>query len=193
MRIILLGPPGSGKGTQATRIVEAFHIAHLSTGDMLRAQVRANTETGKRASEIMKGGGLVPDQLILEIVEERIAQPDCRNGFALDGFPRTIAQAEALDDYLKTEKLELDHVIELRVAEQILLDRVMARAEQARQQGHAVRADDNLGALKIRLDAYNQETAPLIEYYRSKRILWTIDGLRPIDAVTQDIFNALKN
>jgi adenylate kinase len=193
MRIILLGPPGSGKGTQATRIVEAFHIAHLSTGDMLRAQVRANTETGKRASEIMKGGGLVPDQLILEIVEERIAQPDCRNGFALDGFPRTIAQAEALDDYLKTEKLELDHVIELRVAEQILLDRVMARAEQARQQGHAVRADDNRDALKIRLDAYNQETAPLIEYYRSKQILWTIDGLQPIDAVTHNIFKALKN
>jgi adenylate kinase len=193
MRIILLGPPGSGKGTQATRIIEAFHIAHLSTGEMLRAQVRANTETGKRASEVMKGGGLVPDQLILEIVEERIAQPDCRNGFVLDGFPRTIAQAEALDDYLKTEKLDLDHVIELKVAEEILLDRVMARAEQAKLQGHAVRADDNLGALKIRLDAYNQETAPLIEYYRSKRILWTIDGLRPIDAVTQDIFNALKN
>ena len=193
MRIILLGPPGSGKGTQATRIIEAFHIAHLSTGEMLRAQVRANTETGKRASEVMKGGGLVPDQLILEIVEERIAQPDCRNGFALDGFPRTIAQAEALDDYLKTEKLELDHVIELRVAEQILLDRVMARAEQARQQGHAVRADDNRDALKIRLDAYNQETAPLIEYYRSKQILWTIDGLQPIDAVTHNIFKALKN
>jgi adenylate kinase len=193
MRIILLGSPGSGKGTQATRIIEAFDIAHLSTGEMLRAQVRANTETGKRASEVMKGGGLVPDQLILEIVEERIAQPDCRNGFVLDGFPRTIAQAEALDDHLRTEKLDLDHVIELKVAEEILLDRVMARAEQAKRHGHTMRADDNRDALKIRLDAYNQEAAPLIEYYRSKQVLWTIDGLRPINAATQDIFNALKN
>ena len=108
-------------------------------------------------------------------------------------IPRTIAQAEALDDYLKTEKLDLDHVIELKVAEEILLDRVMARAKQAKRQGHTMRADDNRDALKIRLDAYNQETAPLIEYYRSKQVLWTIDGLRPINAVTQDIFNALKN
>jgi adenylate kinase len=193
MRMILLGPPGSGKGTQAARIVEAFRVAHLSTGEMLRAEVGASTEIGRQAKAIMGQGGLVPDDLILVVEEERISKPDCRSGFVLDGFPRTISQAEALDKYLEEKNLELDHVIELKVAEEILLERVMSRVQQAKRSGQAVRADDNRDALKLRLDAYNQETAPLIEYYQSKRILTSIDGLQAIDVVIKDVLRALED
>jgi len=192
MRIVLLGPPGAGKGTQAERIVQKFNVVHLSTGDMLRAAVREQTETGKKAKDIMAQGGLVPDDLVVAAVEERISQADAAHGFVLDGFPRTIFQAEAFDAYLSERALDLDHVIELRVDEDKLLDRVEARAHQAKKLGKPVRADDNRDALKIRLDAYYQETAPLIDYYRSRHTLRSIDGLQPIDAVTNDIFKTLN-
>jgi len=158
---------------------------------MLRSAVREQTEIGKQAKDIMAQGGLVPDDLVVAAVEERISRPDAAHGFVLDGFPRTIFQAEAFDAYLHARTLDIDHVIELRVDEEMLLDRVETRARQARKLGHPVRADDNREALKIRLDAYFQETAPLIDYYRSRRTLRSIDGLQPIDAVTGDIFKAL--
>jgi adenylate kinase len=135
---------------------------------------------------------LVPDELVVAVVEERISQPDADRGFILDGFPRTIAQAEAFDSYLEANSLNLDHVLELRVEEEVLLDRVVTRARQAREKGQAVRADDNAAAFKTRLDAYNQETAPLIEYYRSKKVLRSVDGLQSVAEVTKDIFEALK-
>jgi adenylate kinase len=193
MRIVLLGPPGAGKGTQAERIVKEFRLLHLSTGDMLRTAVREQTEIGKKAKEIMKRGELVPDDLVVSAVEERISRPDAARGFVLDGFPRTIFQAEAFDAYLTAGSLDLDHVIELRVDEAILLDRVETRARQAKELGRPVRSDDNREALKIRLDAYYQETAPLIEYYGSKHVLRSVDGLQSIDAVTHDIVKALNN
>jgi adenylate kinase len=192
MRIVLLGPPGAGKGTQAQRIIEKFGIPHLSTGDMLRAAVHAETGIGRKAKQIMAEGKLVPDELVVATVIERIAQPDAKRGFVLDGFPRTIGQAAAFDDLLHTETAQLDRVIELRADEEILLDRIETRAREARQNGRTVRADDNHEALKVRLDAYNEQTAPLIEYYRSKGILRSIDGLREIDAVTQDVFRAIE-
>jgi len=191
MRIVLLGPPGAGKGTQAQRITERFDIAHLSTGDMLRAAVRAETAVGRKAKEIMAEGNLVPDDLVVAVVVERISQPDSKRGFILDGFPRTIGQATAFDGLLRAEAIELDCVIELRADEKILLDRIETRAREAAQRGQAVRADDNHEALKVRLDAYREQTAPLIEYYRSKGILKSVDGLRTIDDVTRDVFRAI--
>jgi adenylate kinase len=191
MRIVLLGPPGAGKGTQAQRIVERFGIPHLSTGDMLRAAVQAETGIGRKAKAIMAEGKLVPDHLVVAVVIERISQPDSKHGFVLDGFPRTIGQAVAFDDLLHTEAAELDRVIELRADEKILLDRITARVREAKDRGQAVRADDNAEALKIRLHAYNEQTAPLVHYYRSRGVLKTVDGLQAIDAVTHDLFQAI--
>ena len=192
MRVVLLGPPGAGKGTQAENIVGKYGVLHLSTGDMLRSAVRKQTDLGKKAKDVMARGELVPDELVVAVVEERISQPDADRGFILDGFPRTIAQAKAFDSYLEANSLNLDHVLELRVEEEVLLDRVVTRARQAREKGQAVRADDNAAAFKTRLDAYNQETAPLIEYYRSKKVLRSVDGLQSVAEVTKDIFEALK-
>jgi adenylate kinase len=192
MRIVVLGPPGAGKGTQASRIAEKLDIPHLSTGDMLRAAVQSRTCIDKKAKAVMERGELVPDQLVVAAVIERIARSDARRGFVLDGFPRTIAQAEAFDDLLHTRGLELDHAIELQVDEQILLTRVMARAREARERGEQVRADDNHETLRIRLDAYKKQTAPLIDYYRSKDILKSIDGLQPIDTVTENVFRVIR-
>jgi len=191
MRIVLLGPPGAGKGTQAKRIIERFGIPHLSTGDMLRAAVHAETGIGRKAKQIMAEGKLVPDHLVVAAVIERISQPDSKYGFVLDGFPRTIAQAVAFDDLLLTEAVELDRVIELRADERILLDRIKMRAQEAKDRGQPVRADDTPEALKIRLDAYNEQTAPLVQYYRSKGILKSVDGLQDIDAVTREVFQAI--
>ena len=188
MRIVLLGPPGAGKGTQAKRITDAYNIPHLSTGDMLRAAASAETNIGKKVKETMASGKLVPDPLVLAAVIARIAQSDARHGFVLDGFPRTILQAVAFDDLLHTEGVELDHVIELHVDEEVLLDRIVTRAREAAQAGGAVRADDNHEALKVRIDAYREQTAPLIDYYRSRNVLKSVDGLQPVDAVTEQIF-----
>jgi adenylate kinase len=191
MRIVLLGPPGAGKGTQAQRIVERFGIPHLSTGDMLRAAVQEETGIGRKAKAIMAEGKLVPDHLVVAVMIERISQPGSKHGFVLDGFPRTIGQAVAFDDLLRTEAAELDRVIELRVDENILLDRITARVREAKDRRQAIRADDNAEALKIRLHAYNEQTAPLVHYYRSRGVLKTVDGLQAIDAVTHDLFQAI--
>ena len=191
MRIVLLGPPGAGKGTQASRIGEKLDIPHLSTGEMLRAAVRSGTDIGKTADAVMERGELVPDELIVAVVIERIAQPDATHGFVLDGFPRTIAQAEAFDDLLHAAQLTLDHAIELKIDEKILLDRILNRAREAHQAGAIARGDDNREALEVRLGVYNQQTAPLIEYYRSKSILRTIDGLQVVDDVQADILKAV--
>ena len=191
MRIVLLGPPGAGKGTQAQRIVEKFGILHLSTGEMLRAAAQTETGIGCTVKQFMAEGKLVPDDLVTAAVNQRISQPDAKPGFVLDGFPRTISQAVTFDDLLRKETVELDHVIELRADEKILLDRILTRAQEAKDRGHGVRADDNRETLKVRLEAYKEQTAPLIEYYRSKGVLRSIDGLQPIDAVTHDVFQAI--
>jgi adenylate kinase len=183
MRLILLGPPGAGKGTQAQKLVDKFGIIQLSTGDMLRAAVKAETPTGLQVKDIMARGDLCPDSLVVEAVADRISQPDAHNGFILDGFPRTVAQAEALDRMLKEKGLELDTVIELKVDEDALLHRIEKRVAEMAARGEPLRADDNAEALKKRLDAYRRQTAPLIGYYSSKRMLKTLDGMAPIDEV----------
>lgn len=193
MRIVLLGPPGAGKGTQAQSIVKRYGILHLSTGDMLRAAAQADTTIGRQIKQTMASGALVSDQLVIAAVIERISQDDARKGFILDGFPRTVSQAVTFDDLLQTEHSELDHVIELRVDEKILLDRILVRAKEAKEQGIAQRADDNHESLKVRLDAYRAQTAPVIDYYRARGILRSIDGLQPIDQVAAELFKAIDH
>jgi adenylate kinase len=191
MRLILLGPPGAGKGTQAQRLVEKHGIVQLSTGDMLRAAVGAGTPVGLKAKDIMARGDLVPDEVVVGIVSERIDQPDARNGFILDGFPRTVPQAEALDRMLAAKGLKLDAVIEIRVDEQALLDRIATRIAQMQARGENVRPDDNPESLKTRLRAYRVQTAPLLDYYGKKGLLRSVDGMAAIDAVTQGVDRAL--
>jgi adenylate kinase len=184
MRLILLGPPGAGKGTQAQRLVEAYGIVQLSTGDMLRAAVSAGTSVGLEAKSLMEAGSLVPDALVIKIVDERTNELDAQKGFILDGFPRTVAQAEALDVMLAAKKLKLDAVIELKVDETKLVDRIVKRADEAKAAGHPVRKDDDAEVFKTRLAAYHQQTAPLSQYYGSKGALKTVDGMQDMDSVT---------
>jgi adenylate kinase len=184
MRLILLGPPGAGKGTQAQRLVDRYGIVQLSTGDMLRAAVKAETPTGLQVKDIMARGDLCPDTLVVDAVADRISQPDAHRGFILDGFPRTVAQAEALDRMLEEKGLELDAVIELRVDEAILLQRIEKRVAETAARGEPLRADDNAEALKKRLDAYRRQTAPLIGYYAGRGMLRSIDGMAPIEEVS---------
>ncbi|GLR95935.1 MULTISPECIES: adenylate kinase [Bradyrhizobium] len=191
MRIILLGPPGSGKGTQAQLLVQRYGIVQLSTGEMLRAAVAAGTPVGLKAKEIMASGGLVPDEVVVGIISDRIDQPDARNGFILDGFPRTVPQAEALDELLKQKHLKLDAVIELRVNESALLNRVETRVAQMRERGEEVRVDDTPEVLTKRLASYRSQTEPLIHYYSERRKLSTIDGMMAIDEVTRAIHRQL--
>jgi adenylate kinase len=192
MRLILLGPPGAGKGTQAARLVEKYRIAHLSTGDMLRAAIAAETPIGLKAKDIMAGGALVPDEVVVGIIADRIEQPDCANGFILDGFPRTVPQAEALDALLKRKKLKLDAVVQLLVNEAILLQRVENRIAQMKERGEAIRADDNVEALAKRLEVYRGQTEPLVHYYGDRRMLATVDGMKSIDEVTGEIGRILR-
>ncbi len=187
MRLILLGPPGSGKGTQAQRLVQQYGIVQLSTGDMLRAAVAAQTPIGLKAKDIMAAGGLVPDDVVVGIIADRIEQPDAANGFILDGFPRTVPQAEALDALLKQKQMTLDAVIELRVNEGVLLERVERRAAETRARGEAVRPDDTPEVLTKRLASYRDQTEPLIHYYSDHRMLATVDGMMPIEQVTEEI------
>lgn len=187
MRLILLGPPGAGKGTQAQRLVEKHGIVQLSTGDMLRAAVKAETPIGLRAKDIMARGELVPDDVVIGIIEERIEQPDAAKGFILDGFPRTVAQAEALDRLLAKKGLKLDAAVELEVDDAILLQRIEKRVAEMQARGEPVRADDNAESLKKRLDAYHAQTAPLSHYYRRKGLLKVTDGMASIDEVTEAI------
>lgn len=191
MRIILLGPPGSGKGTQAQLLVQRYGIVQLSTGEMLRAAVAAGTPVGLKAKEIMASGGLVPDEIVVGIISDRIDQPDAKNGFILDGFPRTVPQAEALDELLKHKHLKLDAVIELRVNESALLSRVETRVAQMRERGEEVRVDDTPEVLTKRLASYRSQTEPLIHYYSERRKLSTIDGMMAIDEVTRAIHRQL--
>ena len=191
MRLILLGPPGSGKGTQAQRLVHKHGIVQLSTGEMLRAAVAAGTPVGLKAKEIMASGGLVPDDVVVGIISDRIDQPDARNGFILDGFPRTVPQAEALDELLRRKHLKLDAVIELRVNESALLNRVETRVAQMRERGEEVRVDDTPEVLTKRLASYRSQTEPLIHYYSERRKLSTIDGMMAIDEVTRAIHRQL--
>jgi adenylate kinase len=191
MRLILLGPPGAGKGTQAQRLVEKYGIVQLSTGDMLRAAVKAGTPVGLKAKDIMARGELVPDEVVVAIVADRIEEPDAHNGFILDGFPRTVPQAEALERMLAAKGLGLDAVVQLKVDEGILLKRIENRIEEMRRRGEPVRADDNAEALKKRLDAYRVQTAPLIDHYAKKSALRSVDGMAPIPAVSEAIDRAL--
>lgn len=191
MRLILLGPPGAGKGTQAQHLVQRHGIVQLSTGDMLRAAVKAGTPVGLKAKDIMASGGLVPDEVVVGIIADRIEEPDARNGFILDGFPRTVPQAEALDKLLKSKGLALDAVIELRVNEGALLRRVETRISEMKARGEAVRADDTPEVLSQRLANYRAQTEPLVDYYAEKRKLATIDGMKSIEEVTADIKRVL--
>lgn len=192
MRLILLGPPGAGKGTQAKLLVERYGIVPLSTGDMLRAAVAAGTPVGLKAKDIMAGGGLVPDDVVIGIIADRIAEPDAATGFILDGFPRTVPQAEALDQLLKERGLKLDAVVELRVNESALLQRVEARVAQMEARGETVRIDDTPEVLSKRLAAYRALTEPLVHYYSERRALLTIDGMMTIDEVTKEIDRVLS-
>ena len=187
MRLILLGPPGAGKGTQAQRLVSKYGIVQLSTGDMLRAAVAAGTAIGLKAKAIMDAGQLVPDDVVVAIIADRIDQPDAKRGFVLDGFPRTVPQAEALDRLLAERGLALDAVIELKVDEGILLDRIATRVKEMTARGEKLRADDNPEVLKGRLEAYRALTAPLVDYYAGMGALKTVDGMAPIDTVTAAI------
>ena len=183
MNIILFGAPGAGKGTQAKRLVEARGLVQLSTGDMLRDAIDARTELGLRAKEIMDRGDLVSDEIILGMIAERMDSPDCANGVILDGFPRTVAQAEGLDAMLEERGLALDHVIEISVDEDALFARIENRAAET----GGSRADDNAETLRKRLAVYHENTAPLLPYYDGKGLLKTVDGMNSIDEVGQAI------
>ncbi|HUZ67162.1 MAG TPA: adenylate kinase [Beijerinckiaceae bacterium] len=193
MRLLLLGPPGAGKGTQATRLVTKYGIPQLSTGDMLRAAVLAGTPVGLQAKAIMEAGKLVSDGVVVAIVADRIEEKDCHAGFILDGFPRTVAQAEALDAMLKRKGVKLDAVLELKVDEKSLLNRIEKRARDMLAAGEVVRADDNATAFKIRLEAYRAQTAPVSAHYARKGKLVTIPGMAPIDVVSHAIDEALEH
>lgn len=187
MNLILLGPPGAGKGTQAEILIKSLGIPQLSTGDMLRAAVKAGTEVGKQADKVMKAGGLVSDAIVIGIIADRITQDDCAKGFILDGFPRTLAQADALEQMLTTKQRKLDAVIEFRVDDGILASRVEKRAKDTIAAGGKPRPDDTAEALKTRLMAYYRETSPLIGYYHAKGLLRSVDGMAPIEDVSKAI------
>ncbi len=192
MRLILVGPPGAGKGTQAAHLVEKYGIPQLSTGDMLRAAVAARTPVGLKAKEVMDSGGLVSDEIVVGIIRDRIGEDDARDGFILDGFPRTLAQAEALDGMLEENALTLNAVIELRVDQSKLVDRIIKRAEDAKAAGQDVRKDDDPEVFKQRLEAYNRDTAVVVPYYEKTGLLSVIDGMQSIEEVTSSIESVLQ-
>ena len=193
MRLIFLGPPGAGKGTQAKLLTEAHGIPQLSTGDMLRAAVAAGTDVGKRAKAVMDAGQLVSDAIVNEIVSDRIDSADCARGFILDGYPRTVPQAEALDRILAGKGIALDAVIELKVDEDALVKRMENRVAETIAAGGTVRSDDNPEAFKRRLAEYREKTAPLSNYYASTGKLQTVDGMASLEAVRAEIAGILEN
>jgi adenylate kinase len=192
MRLILLGPPGAGKGTQAQYLVAKYGLVQLSTGDMLRAAVKADTPLGRQVGEIMARGALCPDDIVVSIVEQRVGQPDARKGFILDGFPRTEPQAEALDRMLAKHGHALDAVVQLKVDEAALMRRIESRVAEMTARGEALRPDDNAEVLHNRLAAYRTQTEPLIAYYRRHGVLRTIDGMAPIPEVSRQIERVLS-
>ena len=214
MNLVLLGPPGAGKGTQAKLIEEKYGLIHLSTGDMLREAIASGSELGKQVKEIVESGALVPDTTIIQMIEARIAAPDCAKGFILDGFPRTVRQAEALDGMLERKHLKIDHVIELKVDDDALVKRISGRFSCAacgagyhdafkRPKTEGVcddcggkefsrRKDDNPETVKARLEAYHAQTAPILPYYRERAVLRTVDGMADFDGVTVQIVAALQ-
>lgn len=191
MRLILLGPPGAGKGTQAARLVQKHGIVQLSTGDMLRAAVAAGTPIGLKAKAVMESGGLVSDEIVIGIIRDRIKEEDAVKGFILDGFPRTVAQAEALETLLAAEGLKLNAVIELKVDQDKLVSRIVKRAEEAKAAGQPVRKDDDPEVFKTRLAAYNRDTAAVTPFYGAKGRLTIIDGMQSIEVVAAGIDKVL--
>jgi adenylate kinase len=187
VKLILLGPPGAGKGTQAQVLAEKHGLVQLSTGEMLRAAVKVGSEVGRKAEAVMKSGGLVPDEIVIGIIADRIEEPDCARGFILDGFPRTLKQADALGSLLTSKGKDLDAVVEIKVCDTILVSRIENRARETLAAGGTVRADDNADAMRTRLMAYYRETAPLIGYYYAYRKLRTIDGMASIETVSEQI------
>ena len=185
MNIILLGPPGAGKGTQAKILVDGQGLVQLSTGDMLRAAVASGSELGQQAKAVMEAGKLMPDDIMVQIISDRISDPDCANGFILDGFPRTTAQAEALDRMLNEKGLPLDHVIEISVNDSVLIDRINTRVAETPEAER--RDDDNAETLKHRLKVYHEQTAPILPYYAGRGMLKKVDGMKQIDEVSKQI------
>ena len=213
MNLILLGPPGAGKGTQSKRLEDKYSIVQLSTGDMLRAEVASGSDLGKQAKEIMEQGGLVSDEIIIGMISNRVDQDDCKDGFILDGFPRTVPQAEALDQMLAEKSLKIDHVLELEVDDEAMVERISGRYTCAKcGQGYhdsfqkpakegvcdkcgstdfIRRADDNAETVRSRLKAYHEQTAPIADFYRSQGTLSSVDGMADIDAVTRQLENII--
>tara|TARA_Y100000991_G_scaffold209043_1_gene188706 strand:- start:120 stop:686 length:567 start_codon:yes stop_codon:yes gene_type:complete len=188
MNLILFGPPGAGKGTQAKILIQRFNIVQISTGDMLREEVKSGSDLGKLAKEIMDKGNLVSDEIIMSMIQKRITKPDCENGFILDGFPRTYNQAVNLDKILNTLNLKIDKVIEINVNEKLLLQRILNRASE----NQSIRDDDNSEILKNRIIVYNKDTLPVLEYYKKLNKLYTVDGMQNIEEVSKNILKFIS-